>query len=132
MSTEREWADVMTPREIEEYRALRATIRERSTARLWIVLAGLTAWAALTLATAALAELPIATLLPLLVLALTFEIVFALHTGVERVGRYIQVFFEDAERRSRLGAPGHGVRPPRSRAAAPTRSSARRSGAPPC
>ena len=36
-----------------------------------------------------------ATLLPLLILTLTFEIVFALHTGVERVGRYLQVFFED-------------------------------------
>ena len=38
---------------------------------------------------------PIATLLPLLVLATTFEIVFALHTGVERIGRYIQVFYEE-------------------------------------
>ncbi len=85
----------MNPREIEEYRALRDTIRERSTTRVWIALVGLTAWAALTVTSGALAELPIATLLPLLVLALTFEIVFALHTGVERVGRYLQVFFED-------------------------------------
>ena len=45
-------------------------------------------------ATAALASLPIAALLPLLVLAGVFEAVFALHTGVERIGRYIQVFFE--------------------------------------
>jgi hypothetical protein len=85
----------MTPRELEEFRALRATIRERGTARIWIVLTGLTGWAALAIATAALAALPIATFLPLLVLAVTFEIVFSLHTGVERVGRYIQVFFED-------------------------------------
>lgn len=84
----------MTPREIEEFRALRDTIRERSTARLWVALAGVGLWAALTMATAALVELPVATLLPLLVLALTFEIVFALHTAVERVGRYLQVFFE--------------------------------------
>ena len=84
----------MTPRELEEYRALRATIRQRGTTRLWIVLAGVTAWASLTVATAALAQLPVATLLPLLVLAITFEIVYALHTGVERIGRYLQVFFE--------------------------------------
>lgn len=85
----------MTSREIEEYRALRDTIRERSTARVWIVLAGFGIWAALALGSAALAELPVATLLPLLLLLLTFEIAFAIHTGVERVGRYIQVFFED-------------------------------------
>jgi hypothetical protein len=84
----------MTARELEEYSALRATIRERGTTRVWIALAGLAVWAALTVATAALATLPIASLLPLLVLAAAFEIVFALHTGVERIGRYIQVFFE--------------------------------------
>ena len=88
---------VVTPRELEEYRALRATIRERGTARVWITLAGLIAWAALTLATAALAELPVASLLPLLILSATFEITFALHTGVERIGRYIQVVFEGEE-----------------------------------
>jgi hypothetical protein len=85
----------MTSRELEEYRALRDTIRERSTARVWIAYTGLTAWAALALATATLVELPIATLIPLLVVSLVFEVVFALHTVVERVGRYIQVFFED-------------------------------------
>jgi hypothetical protein len=85
----------MTPRELEEYRALRATIRERGTARVWVFMAGLTAWAALTIATMALAAVPVATLLPLLVLAAAFEAVFSLHTGVERIGRYIHVFLED-------------------------------------
>ena len=85
----------MTPRELDEYRALRKTIRERGTARVWVFVAGLVAWAALVIATAALAALPVATLLPLLVLAGTFEAVFGLHIGVERVGRYIQVFFEE-------------------------------------
>ena len=85
----------MTPRELEEYTALRETIRERGTARVWIFVAGLVAWAALVIATAALAALPVATLLPLLILAGTFEAVFSLHAGVERVGRYIQVFFEE-------------------------------------
>jgi len=85
---------VMTSREIEEYRALRDTIRERSTARLWIALTGVSAWAALMLATATFIELPVATLVPLLVLALTFEIVSGIHTAVERVGRYVHVFLE--------------------------------------
>jgi hypothetical protein len=84
----------MTPRELEEYRSLRATIRERGTARVWVFIVGLSAWAALTAGAAALAPLPIATALPLLLLAGVFEAIYALHTGVERVGRYLQVFYE--------------------------------------
>lgn len=84
----------MTPRELEEYRALRDTIRERGTARHWVVVVGLGIWAALTLAGSVIA-LPALTLVPLLVLVATFEVVFTLHTGVERVGRYIQIFHED-------------------------------------
>jgi hypothetical protein len=85
----------MTGRDAEEYRALRATIRERGTTRLWLFVVGLAVWAGLVIATAALAALPVATLLPLLFLAAVYEAVLALHTGVERVGRYIQVFLED-------------------------------------
>lgn len=85
----------MTSRPQEEYRALRDTIRERGTARHWIAVAGIIAWAALALAAVALGALPVLTLLPLLVLAATFEVVFTLHTAVERVGRYVQVFHED-------------------------------------
>ena len=88
----------MTPRELEEYRALRATIRERGTARVWIFVVGLGIWAGLVIGTAALAALPEATLLPLLTLGGVFEAVFALHTGVERVGRYLQVFYAAGER----------------------------------
>ena len=85
----------MTAREREEYKALRATVRQRGTARVWTFLAGLGAWAAATLAIAALSAPPVATVVPLLVLAASFEAVFALHVGVERVGRYLQVFFEE-------------------------------------
>jgi hypothetical protein len=85
----------MTPRELEEYRALRATIRERGTARVWIFAAGLAVWTALIIATAAFSVSPLATAIPLLLLAGLFETVFALHTGVERIGRYLQVFYED-------------------------------------
>jgi hypothetical protein len=85
----------MTSREIEEYKALRATIRERGTARVWLFVVGFALWTLAVVAVAALASLPVATLLPLLLLAAVFESLFALHTGVERIGRYLQVFYED-------------------------------------
>lgn len=86
---------IMSTQQQEEYRALRKTIAQRGTAKTWIFLVGIVAWAALTMATAALASLPVATFLPLLVLAVTFEAMFTLHVGVERIGRYLQVFHED-------------------------------------
>lgn len=86
----------MSACEQEQYRALRGTIRERGTARVWIFVIGVCVWASLTVATAALQAPPIATLLPLLVLAATFEAVYALHVGVERIGRYLEVFFDDS------------------------------------
>jgi hypothetical protein len=103
----------MTPRELEEYSALRATIRERGTARVWVFVAGFAVWSGLAVATAALATLPIATLLPLLMLAAVFETVFSLHTAVERVGRYIQVFYEEPSERNwehTAMAFGRGIR----------------------
>ena len=86
----------MTTREIEEYRALRDTIRERGTARHWILIVGLATWCGLALAISVFAVTPVTTLFPLLLLAAVFEVVFALHTTVERVGRYVQVFFESS------------------------------------
>ena len=62
---------------------------------MWIALVGFLGWAAAILANAALAAIPAATLVPLPFLAVTFEIVFSLHTSVERIGGYVQVFFED-------------------------------------
>jgi hypothetical protein len=85
----------VTQREQEEYAALRATIRERGTARPWLALAGLAAWAALVAANTAVSAPPVASIVPLLVLAAAFECVFAVHIGVERIGRYLQVFHED-------------------------------------
>ena len=84
----------MSTQQQEEYRALRETIRQRGTAKVWLLLTGMVGWGALTIATAALASLPVATFLPLLVLAVTFEAIFNLHVGVERIGRYLQVFHE--------------------------------------
>ena len=86
----------MTAPEQNQYRALRDTIRERGTTRVWMFVVGISIWAALTVATAALLAPPVATLLPLLALAAAFEAVYALHVGVERVGRYLEVFFDDS------------------------------------
>lgn len=83
-----------TPYDVEEYTALRATIRERGTARICLFAGGLAAWAALTIATAAVAATPLGTLVPLLALAGVFEAVYALQVGVERIGRYLHVFHE--------------------------------------
>jgi hypothetical protein len=88
----------MTELDDQEYGALRATIRERGTARVWTLVAGIAVWSALTAAVAALAATPLATLLPLVMLIATFEAVYALHVGVERIGRYLQVFYETGDR----------------------------------
>jgi hypothetical protein len=85
----------MTDGSAEEYAALRATIRERGTARVYVFALGLAFWAALTLAAVVLAIPPVATLIPLVVLAATFEGVYGLHVAVERIGRYLLVFHED-------------------------------------
>jgi hypothetical protein len=82
-------------RDQEEYRAIRATIRERGTARVCLFAAGMAVWAALAVASLALALPPVATTIPLLVLVSTFEATFALHAGVERLGRYLLIFHGD-------------------------------------
>jgi hypothetical protein len=101
----------MTDRELEEYKALRATIRQRGTARAWVFGAGLAAWATLALATT-LVSLPLITVIPLLLLAATFEVVFGLYVAVERIGRYLQVFHEDRweETAMAFGPPLAGTR----------------------
>jgi hypothetical protein len=86
----------MTPSELREYTQLRATIRERGTARVYVFVVGVAVWATLVIAVATLSSTPLATLIPLLVLAASFEGVFALHVGVERIGRYLAVFHSDA------------------------------------
>jgi hypothetical protein len=100
----------MTERALEEYKALRATIRQRGTARPWVFVAGFGLWGAMALA-AALVPIPLTTLVPLVVLAGAFEAVFALHVSVERIGRYLQVFHEDAweETAMAFGAPLAGT-----------------------
>lgn len=87
-----------------EYAALRATIRERGTTRIWLFWTGIVAWATLTVTVAAIFSLPVASLIPLLTLAATFEAVYAIHVTVERIGRYLQVFVEEPSGAPRLPA----------------------------
>jgi hypothetical protein len=83
-----------------EFAALRETIRTRGTARPLAALGGLAAWAAVLATVLIWLPYPMAAVLPLLVLLTAFEVVRTIHLGVERLGRYIQVFFEE-------GAGGH-------------------------
>jgi hypothetical protein len=78
-----------------EYAAMRATIRERGTARLVLAPIIVIAWAATVVATAAVITVALSTLVPLMVLAAGFEAIFALHVNVERIGRYLQAYHED-------------------------------------
>ena len=73
---------------------MRATIRERGTARMVLFPITISLWAATAVATTAAIGLPIAALTSLVVLAAGFEAIYALHVNVERIGRYIQVFHE--------------------------------------
>lgn len=87
----------------QEYKTLRATIRERGSVRVITFLVTLLGWAALDLVLLVSAGHPYAALLPLMVLVAGFEVIFQLHLGVERVGRYLQVAYEE---RRQPGRPG--------------------------
>jgi hypothetical protein len=81
-------------RQREEYAALRATIRERGTARIVLVPVVFIGWGGTAIATAAVITVALSTLVPLMVLAAGFQAIFALHVNVERIGRYLQAYHE--------------------------------------
>jgi hypothetical protein len=87
----------MNQLETVEYRVLRDTIRARGGLRLTLSLAGLALWALTLVAVLAWLPNPIAGTIPLLLLVATFEVNRMLHLGVERIGRYLQVFYEEAQ-----------------------------------
>lgn len=82
----------MTPATVE-YAELRRTIAVRGTVRLILGPATVAAWAVVAMS-ARYGDPRVQILLPLLSLAAGFEGIRALHIGVERVGRYLQVFYE--------------------------------------
>src|SRR5690242_14165187 len=95
----------------DEFRALRATIQQRGTARMLVVPLVFVGWAGTAVATAAVITVAVSTLVPLLVLVAGFEAVFALHVNVERIGRYLQVFHEVDEAGWESVASSFGQRP---------------------
>ncbi|MBI3261730.1 MAG: hypothetical protein HYZ58_01095, partial [Acidobacteria bacterium] len=84
-----------------EFEALRATIRERGSMRVLVFVIGLASWALVWAWLASSPFLPFISLVPLALLAGVFEAVNALHVGVERIGRYLEVFYE--------GTPSHAL-----------------------
>ena len=109
--------DVVELLRIEEYRALRATIQQRGSIRLIVTALTFSVWAAAVLTVLALSTIPLAGLVPLIVLAAGFEVIFAIHVGVERIGRYLQVHHEPLssgaavweQTAMRFQAPGGGI-----------------------
>jgi hypothetical protein len=83
----------MTPTE-SEFTALRATIASRGTARMVLLPVVVICWACLAIVVVLFGDLPVAALPPLAILVAGFEAINALHVGVERIGRYLQVFYE--------------------------------------
>jgi hypothetical protein len=77
-----------------EYAVLRRTIAARGTTRMVLFPVTMIGWAALALIVLTIAEAPLASLYPLAVLVGGFEAIHALHVGVERIGRYLQVYYE--------------------------------------
>ena len=80
----------------DEYRVLRATIARRGTIRSVLFLTGIVAWSAVLAVVLAWLPYPLASLIPLMVLVACFEAIRPLHFGAERIGRYLQAFYEEA------------------------------------
>ena len=86
-----------------EYLVLRKTIAARGGLRPVLLVAGLGIWAILLTGILVLLPYPLAVAIPLVVLAATFEAIRPLHFGAERLGRYLQVFYEEC------GQPGRSL-----------------------
>jgi len=78
-----------------EFAALRATITIRGTVRMALLPVVLLGWALVAVLLLLFGELPAAVLFRLAVLVGGFEAIHALHVGAERIGRYLQVYYED-------------------------------------
>ena len=79
-----------------EFTSLRRTITIRGTVRMALLPVTLLGWAIVALLLLLFGELPAAVVFPLAVLVGGFEAIHALHVGAERIGRYLQVYYEDA------------------------------------
>lgn len=87
-----------------EYLVLRRTIAQRGALRPVLLVGGTGIWAATLTAVLAWLPYPVAAAIPLVIIAATFEAIRPLHFGAERIGRYLQVLYEEA------GEPGRPLR----------------------
>ena len=104
----------------DEFSALRRTISARGTARIVIAAGTVVAWSSLATLLLLFSDLPLAVLIPFVVLAAGFESVHALSAGAERICRYLQVYYESEREGPRWettamaagpALPGGGVDP---------------------
>jgi hypothetical protein len=79
-----------------EYRILRETIARRGSLRPLLAVIGFGVWAVILAGVLIWLTYPLAAIIPLLMLVATFEVIRPLHFGAERIGRYVQVFYEEA------------------------------------
>lgn len=79
----------------EEYASLRRAIAARGQLRTVLFVAGLAAWASVLIAILVTLPYPLVSIVPLTLLASVFEAIRPLHMGAERIGRYLQVFYEE-------------------------------------
>lgn len=77
-----------------EFFVLRQTIATRGTVRMVLLPLTVVAWALTAAMLLLWSDRPVAALLSLAILAAGFEATYALHVGVERIGRYVQVYYE--------------------------------------
>ncbi len=103
-----------------EFASLRQTIAIRGTVRIVLLPLTVLAWSAGGTTLVLWSEQPLAALFSLAILVGGFEAIYALHAGVERVGRYVQVFYETSSQGPRWettamatgpALPGGGVDP---------------------
>jgi hypothetical protein len=87
-----------------EYLVLRRTIGQRGALRHILFLAGIGIWAGVLTAVFVWLPFPLAFMIPLLALVAAFEAIRPLHFGAERIGRYLQVFYEE------MGEPDRPLR----------------------
>jgi hypothetical protein len=103
-----------------EFAALRQTIASRGTTRVVLLPLTILGWAALACQLLFVSDVPLASLFLLAVLVAGFEAIHSLHVSVERIGRYVQVYYEASEAGPRWettamkigpALPGGGVDP---------------------
>jgi hypothetical protein len=80
-----------------EFTILRQTIATRGTTRVVLLPVTFLGWSALACQLLFVSDVPLASLFSLAVLVAGFEAIHVLHVSVERIGRYVQVYYESRE-----------------------------------